>query len=71
MKKNARKMDMMPFSTDNTHLWKLEKTANGIICNTGSITFPKGGNLPLLPVMKMEKSLYNHLNGEILKELPL
>ena len=34
------------FFYGHTHLWKLEKTANGIICNTGSITFPKGGNPP-------------------------
>ncbi|MBO5703088.1 MAG: phosphodiesterase [Bacteroidaceae bacterium] len=33
------------FFYGHTHMQKLEKTLNGqIICNTGSVTFPKGGN---------------------------
>ena len=33
------------FFYGHTHMQKLEKTSNGqIICNTGSVTFPKGGN---------------------------
>jgi phosphodiesterase family protein len=30
----------------HTHLWELSCDAKGIVCNTGSITFPKGGNPP-------------------------
>ena len=33
------------FFYGHTHLQKLEKTSGGkLICNTGSVTFPKGGN---------------------------
>lgn len=28
----------------HTHLWHLEKKAGTVFCNTGSVTFPKGGN---------------------------
>ena len=28
----------------HTHLWHLEKKAGMVFCNTGSVTFPKGGN---------------------------
>ncbi len=36
----------------HTHLWELTSTPdNGLICNTGSITFPKGGNPPTFGIM--------------------
>lgn len=59
------------FFYGHTHLWKLEKTTNSIICNTGSITFPKGGNPPTFAGYENGKITTYHLNGEILKELPL
>lgn len=34
----------------HTHLWMLESTKDGVICNTGSVTFPKGGNPPTLAI---------------------
>ena len=46
------------FFYGHTHLWKLERTANGIICNTGPLLSPKEATLPLLLAMKMGKSLY-------------
>lgn len=30
----------------HTHLWQLERSDGTVVCNTGSITFPKGGNEP-------------------------
>ena len=30
----------------HTHLWELTRTPQGVVCNLGSITFPKGGNPP-------------------------
>lgn len=30
----------------HTHRWKLERTEHTVVCNTGSITFPKDGNMP-------------------------
>lgn len=57
------------FFYGHTHLWKLEKTGHGIICNTGSITFPKGGNPPTFASYEHGKIAIRQLNGEVLKEL--
>lgn len=36
----------------HTHLWELAETDDHcLVCNTGSITFPKGGNPPTLGIM--------------------
>ncbi len=36
----------------HTHLWELTAREDGsVVCNTGSITFPKGGNPPTLAIM--------------------
>lgn len=37
----------------HTHLWQLRENTDGcLVCNTGSITFPKGGNPPTLAIME-------------------
>ena len=55
------------FFYGHTHLWKVEEKDGTIVCNTGSITFPKGGNLPTFAVYeKGEVSIYT-LEGERLK----
>ncbi|MBO5698459.1 MAG: phosphodiesterase [Bacteroidaceae bacterium] len=42
---NLPNMAVDAFFYGHTHLQKLAKTSDGkIVCNTGSITFPKGGN---------------------------
>ena len=36
----------------HTHLWELSECKDhSLVCNTGSITFPKGGNPPTLGIM--------------------
>ncbi|KXB80436.1 phosphodiesterase family protein [Prevotella amnii] len=52
----------------HTHLWELSKQNSILIANTGSITFPKGGNEPTF--MTYEKGLFTvfNLNGKILKQ---
>ena len=56
----------------HTHLWKLEKCADGrIVCNTGSVTFPKGGNPPTLAFLKGGELSVMRLDGEVLKTLVL
>lgn len=52
----------------HTHLWKLEREKGMTICNTGSITFPKGGNLPTFAVYENGKVSVYELNGTLLKE---
>ena len=54
----------------HTHLWQLEHTADGmLICNTGSITFPKGGNEPTMALMDNGRVAVYNLDGKLLKEL--
>lgn len=58
------------FFYGHTHLWKLEQNKQGTtICNTGSITFPKGGNEPTFAVYEQGKVSVYHLNGTLIKEL--
>ena len=59
------------FFYGHTHLWKLEKTDGKIICNTGSVTFPKGGNPPTFAVYEDNTVAVYRLDGEKLKELTL
>ena len=59
------------FFYGHTHLWKLEKAGDTVICNTGSITFPKGGNPPTFASYENGKITVHHLNGETLKELQI
>lgn len=53
----------------HTHLWELEKAGDMVVCNTGSITFPKQGNPPTMVVYENRKFLVYTLDGELLKEL--
>ena len=57
----------------HTHLWKLERNADGIlVCNTGSITFPKGGNVPTFATIDEDGSVrMRGLDGNVLSEMPL
>ena len=60
------------FLYGHTHLWKLEKNEEGqVICNTGSITFPKGGNPPTFALLEDGTLSVYHLDGTLLKSLPL
>lgn len=36
----------------HTHLWELSHEEGKLVCNTGSITFPKGGNPPTLAILE-------------------
>ena len=56
----------------HTHLWKLEKSDNVIVCNTGSITFPKGGNEPTFATIDEDNVIrIRFLNGFVIKEMSL
>lgn len=55
----------------HTHLWKLEKKNGQVICNTGSITFPKGGNAPTFAVYENGTLSVHQLNGALLKSVSL
>lgn len=59
------------FVYGHTHLWKVEHHEDRIICNTGSITFPKGGNEPTFAVYESGKMSVYNLDGMLLKECRL
>lgn len=55
----------------HTHLWQLEAREGVLICNTGSITFPKGGNVPTFVTLEAASIHVRQLDGSILKSMPL
>lgn len=61
----------------HTHLWKLEQDNSTVVCNTGSITFPKGGNEPTIVAYDNGKITVltlpddNNPSGTVLKELTI
>ena len=56
----------------HTHLWELRRGDGGpACCNTGSITFPKGGNPPTLGVMDGGVVTMYTLDGNPLASLDL
>ena len=55
----------------HTHLWHLERMGATVGCNTGSITFPKGGNPPTLGTMDRGLISIFTLEGQLLKRLQL
>lgn len=64
-------IDMMMYG--HTHLWKLEKGEDGvIICNTGSITFPKGGKDATFATIEEDGTVcVRKLDGSILASIRL
>lgn len=51
----------------HTHLWKLEEKDGTVICNTGSITLPKGGNPPTYAIYEHGQVTVYTLDGTRLK----
>ena len=68
---NLPKLKADCFFYGHTHLWKIEKKDNITVCNTGSITFPKGGNQPTFATYENKKITVYNLDGEILKEMEI
>lgn len=57
------------FLYGHTHLQKLEQVGNTIVCNTGSITFPKGDNPPTFATYEDNILAVRTLDGTIIKEI--
>lgn len=69
---NAPVMKNDVFVYGHTHLWKLEPTDdNRIVCNLGSITFPKGGNVPTFATYEDGVMAVRTMDGDVLKEVKL
>ncbi len=59
-------LDVLPYG--HTHLWKLEADERGtLVCNTGSVTFPKGGNVPTFALYADGELQVYRLDGTLLK----
>lgn len=58
------------FFYGHTHLWKLEQDDSGqVVCNTGSVTFPKGGNEPTFAIYEDGHVEMRRLDGSLVKKL--
>ena len=58
------------FIYGHTHLCKLCRTPQGqVVCNTGSITFPKGGNAPTFAILDGGRLTLRHLDGSVHTQL--
>lgn len=58
------------FFYGHTHLWKLEQDDSGqVVCNTGSVTFPKGGNEPTFAIYEDGHVEMRRLDGSVVKKL--
>lgn len=52
----------------HTHIWELEREGTTTFCNTGSITFPKNGNVPTLGTLADGVVSIYDLSGHMLKQ---
>ena len=60
------------FISGHTHIWKLDKTADGkVVCNTGSITFPKENNVPTFAILDNGVLSIRNLENKILKQVEM
>lgn len=55
----------------HTHVWQLEKKGSTTFCNTGSITFPKNGNVPTMGMLDNGVASIFDLSGKLLKQAPI
>ena len=58
------------FFSGHTHLWELRKDGDTVICNTGSITFPKDGRPATFATIEEDGSVaVRTLDGNILQQI--
>ncbi|BCS84345.1 MULTISPECIES: phosphodiesterase [Prevotella] len=70
-KENLPKGNFDAIIYGHTHLWELCKISSTTICNTGSVTFPKGGNPPTLAIYENGTIKIFHLNGKLIKQFAI
>lgn len=58
------------FFSGHTHLWELRREGNTVICNTGSITFPKDGRPATFATVEEDGTVcVRSLDGSILSRI--
>lgn len=55
----------------HTHRWQLERDNDTIVCNTGSVTFPKGGDVATFATLDDGVLSIRQLDGTILRSMRL
>lgn len=66
---NRPAMGIDALFSGHTHLWKLQHEDGILSCNTGSITFPKGGNIPtFVTIEEAGQVCVRDLNGNIIAQ---
>lgn len=53
----------------HTHIWTLDRQADCIFCNTGSVTFPKQDNPPTLAIYENSTISVYTLDGQLLQSM--
>ena len=67
-KENMPKGECDAIVYGHTHLWEITPKAGTLICNTGSITFPKGGNVATFMVYEGGTFTAYDMEGNVLKQ---
>ncbi len=71
-KENAPQLNGDLLCYGHTHLWELTRETNCIICNTGSITFPKEGRVATFATIDEDHRIrVRNIDGECLEEMEL
>ena len=68
---NKDKMPNLHFDAivyGHTHLWELARQDDTMVCNLGSITFPKGGNPPTFMTYEEGRFRVYKLDGDLMAE---
>ena len=64
-------MHCVAFFCGHTHLWELSRLNHTVICNLGSITFPKGGNPPTFATYENGVIRVHKTDGGLLSEMKI
>lgn len=59
------------FVYGHTHLWKLARREGCVVCNTGSVTFPKEGREPTFALYDDGVMSVRRLDGSVVEQLAL
>ena len=59
------------FVYGHTHLWKLARREGCVVCNTGSVTFPKEGREPTFALYDDGVMSVRRLDGSVVEQLTL
>lgn len=69
---NLPPMGIDAFLSGHTHLWELRRSGNLVVCNTGSVTFPKDGREATFATLEEDGTLcVRSLSGAILSSIEI